>query len=493
MGAKYVFVTGGVVSGLGKGITVASLGRLFKSRGFKVVTQKFDPYINIDPGNLDPLEHGEVFVLDDGAQTDLDLGHYERFIGENLTENSAMTMGKIYESVLNKERAGMYKGRTVQVIPHITNEIKDRVQKAGNADIVITEVGGTVGDIESLPILEAIRQIAHDVGREDVVYVHITLVPYLDYAGEMKTKPSQHSVKELLSRGIQPDIIVCRSDRVISAELRDKLALFCNVEAKCIIQNTNAESIYQVPLLLEEEGFADVVCQKLRLPPVKPDLTEWRALVERQLNPKAHVTLGIVGQYVALHDAYLSVVEALHHAGVHHQLQINIKWVHDTEVEAKGAAACLSDVSGILIADGIDDLDSAGNSLAADFARQESIPFLGIGGGAFFGMKSSLKSAGMVMDKAAGSKQIKLSESKVADSYAKDVIEERFRGRFSFDTDSPLNQEEWLLFGEQAVAEYKEHPWYVCVQFRPEYKSALTKPNPIFIGFIKQAQEKNRG
>ena len=488
MQTKYVFVTGGVVSGLGKGITVASLGRLLKARGYKVVTQKFDPYINIDPGNLDPYEHGEVYITDDGAETDLDLGHYERFIDESLTENNALTMGKIYWSVLNKERRDKYNGRTVQVIPHITNEIKGRIRKSAGGNIVITEVGGTVGDIESLPILEAIRQIAQEEGRENVVFVHITLVPHLDYIGEMKTKPTQHSVKELLSRGIQPDIIVCRSDRPIPSEMREKLALFCNVETRCIIQNTNAESIYEVPLLLEEEHFADTLCDRLKLESRWPDLAEWRALVEKSKNPSGKITIGLVGQYAKLWDAYLSVSESLSHAGAHCGLAVDVKWISDKNVMKR-----LEKVDGIVLAGSIGEECSPWKAKVAEYARTKKVPFFGIGAG----MHSAIAAAALVggieggievSTQRRGSVPCKLvTGSKAHLAYGTDVIEERFRSYLEISPQmrGALTTEGWILSEGAEVAELESHPWFMCVQFHPEYKSRLTKASPLFEAFVR--------
>ena len=481
MQTKYVFVTGGVVSGLGKGITVASLGRLLKSRGFKVITQKFDPYLNIDPGNLNPYEHGEVFVTDDGAETDLDLGHYERFIDESLSVNNSMTMGKIYWSVLNKERKDEYNGATVQVIPHITNEIKECICKSGNGNIVITEVGGTVGDIESLPILEAIRQIAHDVGRENVVFVHITLVPHLDYIGEMKTKPTQHSVKELLSRGIQPDIIVCRSDRFIPQDIKEKLALFCNVETRCVVQNTNSETIYEVPLQLEEEKLADTLCLKLKLEPRWPDLAEWRNLVNKHKNPSSRATIGIVGQHAELWDAYLSVAESLNHAGIHQSIQVNFQWISEKDLNN------LSLVDGIVLAGSVNEECSPWKSKVVEFAREKNIPFFGIGAG----MRSAVKSASdeelSTCIQHRGSKTVKLPEnSKAFKAYGVAEINERFRNLYEINHSlrAKLEAEGWIISEGGEVAELTGHPWFVCVQFHPEYKSRLTKASPLFESFL---------
>ena len=477
---KYVFVTGGVVSGLGKGITVASLGRLLKARGYKVITQKFDPYINRRPGQLNPFEHGEVFVTDDGTEADLDLGHYERFIGESLTENSSMTMGKIYWSVLNKEQEDAYDGATIQVVPHVTNEIKERVLKAGQGstagDIVITEVGGIVGDFESLPIIEALRQVAYDVGRENVVFVHITLVPYLDYIGEMKTKPSQHSVKDLLNLGIQPDIIVCRSDRPIPEEMRAKLALFCNVEPRAIIQNNHAQSVYEVPLLLEEENFANVICDKLKLESSQPDLTEWRDLVNRHKNPKGNVKIGLVGQYASLRDAYLSVAETLSHAGIHHGVGVSIEWIPVAEVEATEDR--LRGLSGIILAGGIGEELSWGKSKTVEYARANNIPFLGIGNGFQVALGLSEHSPG------SGAKSCHLVPgSKAAQAYGADIIEERFRSYCKTVTAN----DDWIISDDGTVAELVDHPWFICVQFHPEYKSRLTKAAPLFVSFVEEA------
>ena len=338
MDTKYIFITGGVVSGLGKGITAASLGRLLKARGYKVTIQKFDPYINIDTGTMNPYEHGEVFVTNDGAETDLDIGHYERFIDENCSIYSSVTTGKIYWSVLNKERRGDYLGQTVQVIPHITNEIKDRIFLAGSelqSDIVISEIGGTVGDIESLPFLEAIRQVRNDIGSINVVYIHVTLIPFLKNPGEMKTKPTQHSIKELLSIGIQPSIVVCRTEQRMSSDICDKLSLFCNIDKKDIIQNLNAESIYEVPLLLERENFAQIVCDKLGIECRQPDLSDWTELVKKQQNLKHEIKVSLVGKYTQLQDAYMSIIESLNHAGINNATFISINFVDSTNIEHK--------------------------------------------------------------------------------------------------------------------------------------------------------------
>jgi CTP synthase len=381
MPVKYIFVTGGVVSGLGKGITAASLGRLLKARGLRVTIQKFDPYINVDPGTMSPYQHGEVYVTDDGAETDLDLGHYERFIDENLSKNSNVTTGKIYWSIISKERKGDFLGGTVQVIPHITNEIKDRIYRVGKSDhtdVVITEVGGTVGDIESLPFLEAIRQVTTDVGRDNVMYIHVTLVPFLGKSGELKTKPTQHSVKELRSIGIQPDIIVCRTEKHLSKDLKDKIGLFCNIPGDWVIQNMDAEILYEVPLMLEKEGLADTVCNRLHLECREPDLREWQEMVDKQKNLADVVTIALVGKYVELHDAYLSIVESLKHGGIANNADVKIKWVNSEHIDEENVKDYLLKVDGILVPGGFGDRGIEGKIIAARFARENKIPYFGI-------------------------------------------------------------------------------------------------------------------
>ena len=381
--AKYIFVTGGVVSSLGKGITAASLGRLLKSRGIKVTIQKFDPYINIDPGTMSPYQHGEVFVTDDGAETDLDLGHYERFIDINLTKMSNITAGKVYWSVLNKERKGEYLGSTVQVIPHITNEIKQRVYdvaKADDADVVITEIGGTVGDIESLPFIEAIRQVKKEVGKNDVLYIHVTLVPYISAAGELKTKPTQHSVKELRGIGIQPDILVCRAEKPLSKEMKEKLALFCDVDVNAVIENRTASTIYEVPLMMQREGLDRIVLEKLKMDYSPANMEEWEKMVYKIHHPSKKVKVAVVGKYVALPDAYMSVTEALHHAGIANDTEVRIHWVNSEEIEAPETdldevfAGC----KGILVPGGFGDRGVEGKIRAIQYARENKLPFLGL-------------------------------------------------------------------------------------------------------------------
>ena len=527
MATKYIFVTGGVVSGLGKGITAASLGRLLKARGKRVTIQKFDPYINFDPGTMSPYQHGEVFVTHDGAEADLDLGHYERFIDEKLNRYSNITTGKVYWSVINKERKGDYLGATVQVIPHITNMIKDCVYRVGKtgepSDIVITEIGGTVGDIESLPFLEAIRQVATDVGKENVLYIHVTLVPYLGKSGEMKTKPTQHSVKELRSIGIQPDIIVCRTEYEISEEMRYKLALFCSVEKDCVIQNLDAETLYEVPLMLEKEGLANIVCRKLHLDIKEPDLLAWTKMVEREKNPVHKSKIALVGKYVELHDAYISIVEALHHAGIHHQADVEIEWVDSEAITAENVSENLSNVDGIIVPGGFGERGVDGKIIAVQYARQNKVPFLGICLGmqmavvefarnvaGLEGAHSSelapetpypvidimpeqkdIKDVGGTMR--LGAYPCKVNEGTFAyEAYQDEVIYERHRHRYEFNNEyrdllskkgliiSGLSPDERLV----EMIEIKDHPWFVGVQFHPEFLSRPNRPHPLFIGFL---------
>ena len=381
MPVKYVFVTGGVVSGLGKGITAASLGRLLKARGYKVTMQKFDPYINIDPGTMNPIQHGEVFVTDDGAETDLDLGHYERFIDESLTKNSNVTTGKIYWSVLHKERRGDFGGGTVQVIPHITNEIKSRFYRNYNENethIAIIEVGGTVGDIESQPFLEAIRQFQHDVGRENAILIHVSLIPYLKASGEMKTKPTQTSVKQLQGMGIWPDILVCRSEHPLEDGLKEKIALFCNVPVSHVLQNLDVEYLYEAPLAMEEEHLAQVACECLNLPCPEPDLDDWKAMVEALRHPTKDVTVALVGKYIQLHDAYISVVEALKHGGIAEHATVHIKWIDSEQLNEENVDEMLGDVSGILVPGGFGGRGIDGKIVAIHYARTHKITFLGL-------------------------------------------------------------------------------------------------------------------
>lgn len=535
MSVKYIFVTGGVVSGLGKGITAASLGRLLKARGYSVTMQKFDPYINMDPGTMSPYQHGEVFVTDDGAETDLDLGHYERFIDENLSVNSNVTTGKIYWSVITKERRGDYEGRTVQVIPHITNEIKERVYRVGKSqatDIVITEIGGTVGDIESTPFLEAIRQVATEVGRENCMYIHLTLVPYLGSSGEQKTKPTQHSTKELLSLGIQPDVIVCRTEKPLEEGMKDKIGLFCNIPAECVIQNLDLDTLYEVPLALEQENFAHIVCKRLGLKDTKPDLTSWTQMVDTvkhlMTDDKEPVTISLVGKYVALHDAYISVVEALKHGGIKNISNVNINWIDSEEVTAKTVDTLLQGSDGILVPGGFGDRGIEGKILAAQYAREHKIPYLGI----CLGMQIAvIEYARNVLGfKKANSSEIdpetkypvidlmpeqkdvenlggtmrlglypcKLLPGSLAHGiYGEDLIYERHRHRYEFNNAYRKDfLDGGLLISGQSpddrlveMVELPSHPWYLGVQFHPEFKSRPNHAHPIFAAFIKAAMD----
>ncbi len=529
MPVKYVFVTGGVVSGLGKGITAASLGRLLKARGYKVTMQKFDPYINIDPGTMNPIQHGEVFVTDDGAETDLDLGHYERFIDESLDKNSNVTTGKIYWSVLSKERRGDFGGGTVQVIPHITNEIKSRFYRNftdKDTRIAIIEVGGTVGDIESQPFLESIRQFQHDVGRENAILIHVTLIPYLKASGEMKTKPTQASVKELQGMGIQPDIIVCRSELPLDQQLKDKIALFCNVPSNHVLQNLDVDILYEAPLAMESEQLAQVACECLKLECPEPDLKEWEDMIYAWKNPTREITVALVGKYIQLHDAYISVVEALKHGGVANSTTVNIKWVDSELVTAENANEIFNDVSGILVPGGFGDRGIEGKITAIRYAREHKVPFLGL----CLGMQLSIvefarhvvgyNDAHSIELKAdtthpvihlmpdqngiediggtlrLGSYPCVLDEtSKAYDLYKEKTIHERHRHRYEVNNDYRhiLTEKGMTLSGlspdERIVEmiEIKDHPWFIGTQAHPELKSRPNRPHPLFKGFIGAA------
>ncbi|WP_374721268.1 CTP synthase [Peribacillus tepidiphilus] len=524
---KYIFVTGGVVSSLGKGITAASLGRLLKNRGLNVTIQKFDPYINVDPGTMSPYQHGEVFVTDDGAETDLDLGHYERFIDINLSKYSNVTTGKIYSTVLKKERRGDYLGGTVQVIPHITNEIKERVFRAGretNADVVITEIGGTVGDIESLPFLEAIRQIKSDIGRDNVMYIHCTLIPYIKAAGEMKTKPTQHSVKELRSLGIQPNVIVVRTEMPISQDMKDKIALFCDIDPKAVIEARDADTLYSVPLALQEQKLDQIVCEHLKLKCGEADMTEWKALVNKVLNLSKKTTIALVGKYVELQDAYISVVEALKHAGYAFDADAQIKWINSEHVTKENVAELLGDVDGILVPGGFGDRGIEGKIVATEYARVNKKPFLGI----CLGMQlASVEFARNVLGlEGAHSAEIdpqtphpiidllpeqkdvedlggtlrlglypcKLVEgTKAMAAYDNEVIYERHRHRYEFNNHyrQAMEAKGFVFSGTSPdgrlveIIELKDHPWFVASQFHPEFTSRPTRPQPLFRDFVE--------
>lgn len=526
---KYIFVTGGVVSSLGKGITAASLGRLLKNRGLKVTIQKFDPYINVDPGTMSPYQHGEVFVTDDGAETDLDLGHYERFIDINLSKNSNVTTGKIYSSVITKERRGEYLGGTVQVIPHITNEIKDRVFRAGReaqSDVVITEIGGTVGDIESLPFLEAIRQIKSDIGRDNVMYIHVTLIPYLKAAGEVKTKPTQHSVKELRSIGIQPNVIVCRTEHPLSQDLKRKIGQFCDVDANAVIECIDADTLYDVPLLLRDQGLDEIVVNHLKLTTSAPDMSEWETMVEKVKQLKHTTEIAIVGKYVALHDAYLSIVEALSHAGFACDSEVKIRWVNAEEVYEHNVDELLGGVAGILVPGGFGDRGIEGKIMAIKYAREQKIPFFGICLGmqvavvefarhvvGLDGANSSeinpttaypvidLLPEQKDIEDLGGTMRLGLYPCKVAPGslaeqcYSDELVYERHRHRYEFNNSyrDVMEQAGFRISGTSPdgrlveMIELPNHPWFLAVQFHPEFTSRPNRPQALFREFVKAA------
>ena len=534
MPIKYVFVTGGVVSGLGKGITAASLGRLLKMRGYKVTSQKFDPYINMDPGTMNPIQHGEVFVTDDGAETDLDLGHYERFIDESLTKNSNVTTGKVYWSVLQKERRGDYGGGTVQVIPHITNEIKSRFYRNFTSDdmhIAIIEVGGTVGDIESQPFLEAIRQFQHEVGHENAILCHVTLIPYLRASGELKTKPTQASVKELQGMGIQPDIIVCRSEQPLDQGLKDKIALFCNVPNSHVLQNLDVEYLYEAPLAMEQENLAKVVCESLKLDCPEPDLTDWKEMVNDLRHPTQEVRIALVGKYTALHDAYISVVEALKHGGIPLHTTIDIKWVDSEELTTDNVGELLGDVNGILVPGGFGIRGVEGKILAARYARENNIPYLGL----CLGMQVAIiefarhvcgynDAHSIELDPNTTHPVIALmpdqngvediggtlrlgaypcvldKDSKACKVYGTTEISERHRHRYEVNNDyrTALVEHGMKLCGTSPdgriveMIELPDHPWFIATQAHPELKSRPNRPHPLFRGFVEAATKCKR-
>lgn len=530
MAMKFIFVTGGVVSGLGKGITAASLGRLLKQRGLRVKVQKLDPYLNVDPGTMSPYQHGEVFVTDDGAETDLDLGHYERFIDENLTFNSSISSGKVYWNVLNRERAGDYLGATVQIIPHITNEIKRNIYSLEDpeADVAIVEIGGTVGDIESQPFLEAIRQVAAERGRQNVMFIHVSLIVAIPGSGELKSKPTQHSAKELLSLGIQPDVIMCRSDAPIPRDVLEKISLFCNIPVEHAIPNLTAPILYEVPLMLEREGLADVVVRRLGLICHAPDLTEWAAMVHRAKHVHGAVTIALVGKYVALHDAYLSVVEALTHAGIENDVQVAVQWVDSETVTDETAAQVLKGAQGILVPGGFGDRGVEGKIAAIRYARERKVPFLGI----CLGMQMAVVEfarhvAGLegahsselaaqtadpvidlmpeqrgITDKGGtmrlGAYPCRLTDgdSRSYQAYGQELISERHRHRYEFNNKyrERFTQCGLRLTGLSPdgrlveIVELPDHPWFVGVQFHPELKSRPNKAHPLFRAFVKAAK-----
>lgn len=526
---KYIFVTGGVVSGLGKGITAASLGRLLKNRGLKVAAQKLDPYINVDPGTMSPYQHGEVFVTEDGAETDLDLGHYERFIDENLNQYSNLTTGKVYWNVLNKERRGEYLGSTVQVIPHITSEIKDfiyRVGKKSEADVVITEIGGTTGDIESQPFIEAVRQVSLEVGKENSLFIHVTLVPFLRGSDEHKSKPTQHSVKELQGMGVSPDIIVLRCDEPLEESIFKKISLFCNVKEDCVIENITLPDLYEAPLMLEKSNFSQVVCRELGIETKSPDMTEWTEMVEKRKACQKSVNIGLVGKYVELHDAYLSVAEALRHAGYYHNTEININWIDSEQITKQNVNETLKALDGILVPGGFGSRGIEGMILAAKYARENNLPYFGIclgmqiavieyarnvlnlkdaNSGEFDkncphkvidfmpGQNNEINKGGTLR---LGAYPCHIKESTVMKKcYGSNEISERHRHRYEFNNDyrqkledaglniSGLSPDGRLV----ETVEISDRPFYLGVQYHPEFKSRPNKPHPLFKGFIGAA------
>ncbi len=539
MSTKYIFITGGVVSGLGKGITAASLGRLLKARGLKITAQKLDPYLNVDPGTMNPVQHGEVFVTDDGAETDLDLGHYERFIDESLSQNSNLTSGRVYWKVISDERKGVYGGQTIQIIPHVTNEIKRYIQHNADtgADICLVEIGGTVGDIESQPFLEAIRQFAVDVGRENCLFIHVTLVPYLAASDELKSKPTQHSVKEMLSIGIRPDIIVCRTEHPLTEDIKNKIALFCDVSKDCVIENNNCDILYAVPMMLKEQKMDEVVIKKLGLNCGEPDLTDWEAMLDALRHPKQTVKIAMVGKYVELHDSYISVNEALKHGGIETRSAVDIKWIDSESLEKEGADIneILGDMDGILVPGGFGSRGIEGKIKACEYARTHNVPYLGI----CLGMQIAiiefarnvlgLKDANSaeidpetpypVIDILPEQKDvtdmggtIRLGqypcslnpESKAYELYGASMIYERHRHRYEANNDyrTDLLKGGMIFAGTSPdnhiveMVEIPSHPWFVAGQFHPEFKSRPNKPHPLFRGFVtaslKHKNSKNK-
>ncbi|EAQ99808.1 CTP synthase [Maribacter sp. HTCC2170] len=528
---KYIFVTGGVTSSLGKGIIAASLAKLLQARGYKTTIQKLDPYINVDPGTLNPYEHGECYVTDDGAETDLDLGHYERFLNVKTSQANNVTTGRIYQSVIEKERRGEFLGKTVQVVPHITNEIKERVQilgKSGEYDIVITEIGGTVGDIESLPYIEAVRQLLWELGDNNGIVIHLTLVPYLSAAGELKTKPTQHSVKTLMESGIKADILVCRTEHEISDEIKNKLALFCNVKREAVIQSIDASTIYDVPILMQEEGLDTVTLQKLELPDnTIPDLKQWDEFLRKHKNPKHEVTIGLVGKYVELQDSYKSILESFIHAGATNEVRVNVRFIHSEHISKKNIEKNLHGLDGVLVAPGFGERGIEGKIEAVRHARENKIPFLGI----CLGMQMAVieyarnilgltKANSTEMDGSTTDPVISLMEEQKTitnkggtmrlgawDCHLNDAtlvqevyngtkdISERHRHRYEFNNDykeqlekaglkaSGINKETGLV----EIVELPDHPWFIGVQYHPEYKSTVANPHPLFVGLVKAA------
>ncbi|MDP2953608.1 MAG: CTP synthase [Chloroflexota bacterium] len=527
---KFIFVTGGVVSSVGKGLTAASIGRILKSRGLSVAAIKLDPYLNVDPGTMSPYQHGEVFVTEDGEETDLDLGHYERFIDINLTSDSSATAGQVYSSVIGKERRGDFLGGTIQVVPHVTNEIKERIRRVATlsgADVVMVEAGGTVGDIEGLPFLEAIRQMPKDVGRDNVFYIHVTLLPHISWTGELKTKPTQHSVKELRAIGIQPGAIICRSDRLLTEEVKDKIALFCDVDREAVVSLPPVSTIYELPLVLEEAGLGNILMEKLGLPPRERDLNQWREMVERIKKPKQAVTIAMVGKYVELHDSYLSVREALNHAALYHDRDVRVLWVHSEDLEHHTDEA-LRSAQGIVVPGGFGHRGIEGMVVAARYARENRIPYLGL----CLGMQV------MVIElarHALGSSEVNSTEfdpetpypvidlmpdqigvtakgdtmrlglypcrlqagTKAAAAYGKPQVYERHRHRYEFNNKfrEPLESKGLVTSGLSPdgrlveISELSDHPWMLGTQFHPEFASRPNRPHPLFCDFIRAAKD----
>ncbi|MBH19875.1 MAG: CTP synthetase [Crocinitomicaceae bacterium] len=528
---KYIFVTGGVTSSLGKGIVSASLAKLLQSRGFKVTIQKLDPYINVDPGTLNPYEHGECYVTDDGAETDLDLGHYERFLNISTSQNNNVTTGKIYQSVIDKERRGDYLGKTVQVIPHITNEIKEHILKLGkdkNYDVVITEIGGTVGDIESLPFIESIRQLKWNLNK-NVLFIHLTLIPYLSTSGELKTKPTQHSVKTLLEYGIQPDILVCRTEYHLDNGLRNKIALFCNVDQECVIESIDAKSIYEVPLLMLKEKLDTVVCQKLELDQeIEPDLKKWNEFLNNLQDPKKEINIALIGKYVELKDSYISIAESLIHAGSKNKTKVNLHWIHSSKLENENCSKLLKDINGVIVAPGFGSRAIEGKIKAVEYARLKQIPFLGI----CLGMQCaviefarnvlkmenahsteidfqsefpviSMMEEQKQLEKMGGTMRLGSYQCDIEQNtllyqiYSKKTIHERHRHRFEFNNQFIDDFESnGMIFSGKNIKnnlmetiEIPTHPWFIGVQYHPEYKSTVENPHPIFLSLIKAGLE----
>ena len=532
MSTKYIFITGGVVSGLGKGITASSLGRLLKNRGYNVVNQKFDPYINVDPGTMSPYENGEVFVTDDGAETDLDLGHYERFTDVNLNKNCSVTSGKIYQSVLNKERRGDYLGKTVQVIPHVTNEIKEKIYSFdGKADIVITEIGGTIGDIEGLAFIEAIRQVGLEKNPEDVLYVHVTLLPYISGSNELKSKPTQHSVKELQSFGIKPDILVCRSEVDIPEEIRGKLALFCNVRPENVIPNLTAENLYAVPLMLENQGLAKAVCRQLHLERVEPKNEEWEKLIDDIRNLNGEVNIALVGKYMQLQDSYLSVAESLRHGGFANGVKVNVGFIDSETITENTVGKVLKEYDGILVPGGFGNRGIDGKIAAIKYARENNIPFLGICLGMQMAVVEFCRNVLNIKDANSaefssttenpvihimenqkdvtekggtmrlGAYPCTIKKDTLAyEIYGTESISERHRHRFEYNNDykERLEKSGLICSGTSPdgtlveIVEYRNHPFFIAGQFHPEFKSRPDRPAPLFRGLIKAAKENKK-